>query len=511
MTGRPDAPRVGGVPVLPGFHPDPSVCRVDDVYYLACSSFEYAPGVPLFRSPDLRTWEPLGHALDRSSQLDLTGVTASGGIYAPTLRHHGDRFWMITTNVTDGGGHLLVTAPDPAARWSDPVRFPALAGIDPDLAWDAAGTCWLTWSGTHPVTGAHGILQAPVDPVRGEAIGETRRLWSGTGGKFPEAPHLYEIEGVWYLLIAEGGTERGHAVSVARGPTPSGPFLGDDQNPILTRRGTDRAVQATGHADLVQRSDGSWAMVHLGVRPVGASQDFHVLGRETFAVEVDWVDGWPVVGEPIDPIAPALGVDPTRQVQVDTFPQGPLDSAWVSPGRFPTDCASTGPGLTLVSDGRGLDVPNPALIARRQVHQRMAVRAEVDVSGGVGGLTLRVDERHYYSVEADASEIRVVARIGPLRQVVASSPAVGKAGRWTLGIEVVERADAARATAGPDTVVLGYVDAQGWVPLAHLDGRYLSTEVAGGFTGRFVGIFATAGVVRVAQFSYRGSSDGGLV
>src|SRR5665647_104448 len=279
MMGRRNAPRAGGVPVLPGFHPDPSVCRVDDVYYLACSSFEYAPGVPLFRSPDLRTWEPLGHALDRSSQLDLTGADASGGIYAPTLRHHDDQFWMITTNVTDGGGHLLVTAPDPAGRWSDPVRFPALAGIDPDLAWDATGTCWLTWSGTHPETGAHGILQAPVDPARGEAIGETRRLWSGTGGKAPEAPHLYEIEGVWYLLISEGGTERGHAVTVARGPAPDGPFRGDDQNPVLTRRGTDRAVQATGHADLVQRSDGSWAMVHLGVRPVGASQHMEVLRR----------------------------------------------------------------------------------------------------------------------------------------------------------------------------------------------------------------------------------------
>lgn len=505
MMGRRDAPRAGGVPVLPGFHPDPSVCRVDDVYYLACSSFEYAPGVPLFRSPDLRTWEPLGHALDRSSQLDLTGADASGGIYAPTLRHHDDQFWMITTNVTDGGGHLLVTAPDPAGRWSDPVRFPALAGIDPDLAWDATGTCWLTWSGTHPETGAHGILQAPVDPARGEAIGETRRLWSGTGGKAPEAPHLYEIEGVWYLLIAEGGTERGHAVTVARGPAPDGPFRGDDQNPVLTRRGTDRAVQATGHADLVQRSDGSWAMVHLGVRPVGASQDFHVLGRETFAVEVDWVDGWPVVGEPIEP---AVVVESAGRVQLETFPPGPLDSAWVSPGRFPADVATTGRGLTLVGDGRGLDVPDPMLIARRQEHQRVAVRAEVDMSGGVGGLTLRIDERHHYSVEADADEVRVVARIGPLRQVVASAPAAGNAGRWTLGIDVVERADAARATAGPDTVVLGYVDAQGWVPLAHLDGRYLSTEVAGGFTGRLVGIFVTAGVVRVTQFSYRGSSRG---
>jgi beta-xylosidase len=475
------------------------MCRVDGVYYLACSSFEYAPGVPLFRSTDLRTWEPIGHALDRPSQLDLAGAWASGGIYAPTLRHHDGRFWMITTNVSDGGGHLLVTASDPAGRWSDPVRFPALAGIDPDLAWDAAGTCWLTWTGTHPGTGAYGILQAPVDPVRGEATGEIRQLWSGSGGKAPEAPHLYEIEGVWYLVVAEGGTERGHAVSVARGPAPSGPFVGNDRNPILTRRGTHAAVQATGHGDLVRRSDGSWAMVHLGVRPVGASQDFHVLGRETFALEIDWVDGWPVVGRPIE------GAGADGREQVDAFPAGPFDSAWVSPGRFPEEVTTGGEDLTLVGDGRGLDAADPALIARRQEHQRMTVRADADVSDGVGGLTLRIDERHHYSVEADAGEVRVVARIGPLRQVVASAPAAAAAGRWTLGIDVVERADGG-PTAGPDTVVLGYCGAQGWVPLAHLDGRYLSTEVAGGFTGRFVGIFATAGFVRIARFSYTGSS-----
>ena len=121
-------------PVIPGFHPDPSVCRVGETYYLACSSFEYAPGVPIFTSDDLLTWTLVGHALHTPAQLKVADANPSGGIYAPTLRHHDGRFWMVTTNVSDGPGHLLVTADDPAGPWSAPVRIEGAGGIDPDLA-----------------------------------------------------------------------------------------------------------------------------------------------------------------------------------------------------------------------------------------------------------------------------------------------------------------------------------------------------------------------------------------
>ena len=274
-------------PVLPGFHPDPSICRVGDTYYLVTTSFEYAPGVPIFRSTDLRSWEQIGHVLDRPSQLDVSKAGPSGGIFAPTLRHHDGRFWMITTNWSDDGGQLLVHAEDPAGPWSEPVRIPSAMGIDPDLAWDDDGTCLMSYAGFGP-DGGEGIVQSAIDPLTGEVLTERRWLWSGTGGKFPEGPHLYRIGEWWYLLIAEGGTERGHAVTIARSRSPQGPFESNPANPLLTHRGTDEPVQNTGHADLVERPDGGWAIVYHGVRARGSSPEWHVLGRETFADEVVW-------------------------------------------------------------------------------------------------------------------------------------------------------------------------------------------------------------------------------
>src|SRR3712207_5061835 len=153
-------------PVVPGFHPDPSVCRVGDTYYLATSSFEYAPGVPTFRSTDLRSWELVGHALHEPSQLDVSKAGPSGGIFAPTLRHHGGRFWMITTNWSDGQGQLIVHAEDAAGPWSEPVRIPAAIGIDPDLAWDDDGTCYMSWTGPDVDGLPSGIRQAAVDPLK---------------------------------------------------------------------------------------------------------------------------------------------------------------------------------------------------------------------------------------------------------------------------------------------------------------------------------------------------------
>ena len=147
-------------PVIPGFHPDPSVCRVGDEFFLATSTFTWFPGVPIFRSPNLVDWELIGHALDRPSQLDLsdTGGWSSLGVFAPTLRHHDSRFWMITTNVTNTGArNFFVTAEDPAGPWSEPT-FVDVAGIDPDLAWDVDGTCWV-----HHSRGPEGIARSRIE------------------------------------------------------------------------------------------------------------------------------------------------------------------------------------------------------------------------------------------------------------------------------------------------------------------------------------------------------------
>ena len=173
-------------------------------------------------------------------------------------------------------GCVVFTATDPAGPWSDGTTIDGVGGIDPDLAWDDDGNAYVTFSGL--VTfgedlGKHlGIQQVRVDLDAGKALEEPRSLWSGTGLKFPEAPHVYRRGDYWYLMIAEGGTERGHGVSVARGPSTEGPFEGHPANPVLSARSTSRPIQNTGHADLVETPDGGSALVMLGVRPLGGDR-----------------------------------------------------------------------------------------------------------------------------------------------------------------------------------------------------------------------------------------------
>ena len=166
-------------PIIPGFFPDPSVCRVDDTYYVANSSFEYLPGVPIWRSTDLTTWEQVGNALTRAGQIPPHLGTASSGVYGLTLRHHDGRFWLVTSDVGQiQRGHLIVSAEDPAGPWSDAVHTTGTIGIDPDLCWDEDGVCHLTWASFQP--GLHGIASCPVDPTTGELLAEPTLLWPGS-------------------------------------------------------------------------------------------------------------------------------------------------------------------------------------------------------------------------------------------------------------------------------------------------------------------------------------------
>jgi xylan 1,4-beta-xylosidase len=484
-----------GNPVIPGFFPDPSVCRVGDDYYVACSSFEYWPGIPILHSRDLVHWEQIGNALDRPGQLRLPPSTpSSGGIYAPTLRHHDGRFWLIVTNEAPGGGNLIYTADDPAGPWSEPIRVDGVDGIDPDLAWDDDGICWCTY---------WGIRQVRLDPSTGRTFGPSRQLWSGApDAQAPEAPHLYRIGDFWYLMIAEGGTERGHAISIARGPAPDGPFEPGPANPILTHRGTHRPIQNTGHGDLVQAPDGSWWIVFLGVRPRGGTPGWHVLGRETFLAPVTWAEGWPTIGE-VSPIMadPPWPLQPVTPPPVrDDFDSDTLAPSWISVRSRPRLSLTDRPcHLTLYARGESLDDPEIAFVGRRQQHHSCRVRASADPFG-TGGLAVRLDERHHYEIELGDGELRVLARVGSLRTTVAARPA--QSGRLRIDI-VATPGDDWDPLAGPDTIRLGLEHPDGeFEALAELDGRYLSTEVAGGFTGRVIGMYATTGSMVFDWFDY---------
>lgn len=470
-------------PVIPGFFPDPSVCRVGEDYYLVNSSFEYAPGIPIWHSRDLRTWTQLGNVLTRESQFPAGVSAASRGIYAPTIRHRDGLFFVVGTNVDRGGEQFVVTATDPAGPWSDPIVFPGLGGIDPDLAWDDDGSCHLTYcaldEALRPEDGSLPVIaQARIDLERGVVLEEPRVIWEGTGLAHPEGPHLYRHDGWWYLLTAEGGTERGHAVCVARSRAIDGPFDSAPTNPIFSRRSTGFPVQNTGHADLVERPDGDWAMVYLGVRPRGFTPGFHVVGRETFLARIAWVDDWPVVHT--DDVLP----DRADTAFVDDFSAAELHPRWVSPHRVLPGSHPAG-GVALGSHD----------LAVRVRDLRWRFEARVDATAAVA-LRVRLDEHHWYEITLDGTAAEVRARIGPLEASVGSARATGDV--VTL---IVEAVDATHD--GPDDLRFGLIDADGERWIAALDGRYLSTEVAGGFTGRTLGLRALGATpVRVAGVRY---------
>lgn len=483
-------------PVIPGFHPDPTICRAGDRYVLVTSSFAYLPGLPVFESGDLVHWTQTGNVFERPSQLDLSMTTwTSEGLYAPTIRYHDDTFWLATSTVGPNGPDMvLLTAPNPAGPWSDPVHIPIRA-IDPDLAWDDEGRCVLHCSDS-------GILRAVINPRTGALIDTPLLTWSGTGMQYPEGPHLFAREDFWYLLIAEGGTERGHAVSVARSSSPYGPWQPCPSNPILSHRSTNHPIQSTGHADLLQSADGSWWMVLLGTRPRGITPGWHILGRETFLAPIKWKDGWPVVG----PLELNAGPSPQQHefapVAESSLSADGIGPEWLGVRRFPASIVtSSGPretrpeglrSLSIIGGTDGLDGRSPAFIGRRQDHFRMRLSARVRLTtAGVAGLALRMDESHYCAVAVRGTAIEVTVRIGPIAAVIASMPS--PSGEALLWLETTP------AGQGPDIVTLGAGEGSDVRSLAALDGRYFSTEVAGGFTGRVVGIFAINGTATFAD------------
>ncbi|WP_171026096.1 MULTISPECIES: glycoside hydrolase family 43 protein, partial [unclassified Clostridium] len=214
-------------PIIPGYNPDPSVCRVGEDYYLVTSSFEDFPGVPVYHSRDMVNWEQIGYCLTRRSQLELKNCPPSRGIFAPVIRYHQGRFYMITTNVSHGGNFYVWTE-DPAGEWSEPI-FLAQGGIDPSLFFDDDGKVYLT--SNQPTGGDWTIAQSEIDIATGQLLTKPRTVWTGTGGRHPEGPHLYKINGKYYLMIAEGGTELGHMETIARSDSPYGPFESCPHNP----------------------------------------------------------------------------------------------------------------------------------------------------------------------------------------------------------------------------------------------------------------------------------------
>jgi xylan 1,4-beta-xylosidase len=498
-------------PLLPGFNPDPSIVRADDAYYLVTSTFEYLPGIPVYRSTDLVEWTHIGNVATRAEQLQIGEVPTGLGVWAPTIRFRDGTFYVIVTIPFSPKGCVVYTATDPAGPWDDGTTIDGVNGIDPDLAWGDDGSAYVTFSGlalSGPDLGKHlGIQQVRVDLPAGRALEEPRTLWSGTGLKFAEAPHVYRHGDHWYLMIAEGGTERGHGVSVARGPSPEGPFAGHPANPVLSARSTSRPVQNTGHADLVEMPDGGTALVLLGVRPLGGTVAFSPLGRETFLTAVEWVDGWPEP-EPVE-LAPRSGVE--DEAFDFTDPAALDDPGWLAVRTPPAEVASVTDGrLVITGDGSTLSDMRPRWVGRRQRHLTATVSTRVDASAGTGGLAARYDEQHWFALEArtddGATTVTALARVAGIAQEwTVSLPS----GEVELRVEMTPPPGGfSAASMGGDRIRLVARAAGDDVLLTELDGRFWTAETCASFTGRVLGLYATEGNVRFAEYRYCGSESG---
>jgi xylan 1,4-beta-xylosidase len=379
-------------PILPGFHPDPSICRVGADYYLVTSTFEWHPGVRLLHSRDLVNWRALPGPLTRPSQIDLEGVMDSGGVWAPCLSHAHGLFWLVYTRVLHTGGafkdtpNFVVTAPTAEGPWSEPVFLNA-SGFDPSFFHDEDGRTWLVnmrWDHRPGRNRFNGIMLQEYSRSSARLIGESVRISSGSALGCTEGPHLLRRDGWYWLILAEGGTGPNHAVHIARSRSLTGPYAFDPDGPMLTSRDAwESPLQKAGHASFVDTPAGDTYLVHLVARPdrpLGRC----MLGRETALQRVAWPSGaWPRLAHggnrPALQVEVGLPAHPWPAVPETTeFRASALSEDFSSLRRpIQPEWCRTGDGLTLVGGSGPTARFGQARIARRLQHH--ACRAETCV------------------------------------------------------------------------------------------------------------------------------------
>lgn len=288
--------------VLKGFHPDPSVIRVGKKIYVANSTFEWFPGVEIHETEDFMNWELTGHPLETEEMLPMEGIGNSGGVWAPCLSYDKGIFYLVFSIVrtfdemTQDNHNYLTMAKDIHGPWSSPVYLNS-GGFDASLFHDTDGRKWLLnmiWDETIGRNHFHGIEMQEYDPVQQKLAGPRKNIYRGTERGLTEGPHLYQKDGWYYLLTAEGGTSEGHCVTMARSRNIWGPYESNERGPLLTAHGLQElAIQYAGHGDLVQDTQGNWYLFHLGSRK-NMFGGYSVFGRETFMQNVCWEEGeWP--------------------------------------------------------------------------------------------------------------------------------------------------------------------------------------------------------------------------
>lgn len=471
-------------PVVKGFYPDPSVCAANGKFYLVCSSFQYFPGVPLFESDDLVNWTQIGHVLTRRSQVMLEKVYSSGGVFAPTIRYYDGRFYMVTNNNTTQR-NFYVWTDDIHGEWSEPVEVDQ-DGIDPSLYFED-GHAYFISNGTDD-EGRGGVVQCEIDIATGRKLSPTRCIWKGTGGRFLESPHMYRIDGRYYLMAAEGGTEYGHMITISRSDSVWGPFENCPHNPILTNRNkAPYMIQGIGHGDLVQKEDGSWYILCLGFRQIDTWLTFHHLGREVFLTPaVPGDDDWFHVGKDgtTDIEYEIPGDFEQREKKLYTFENTEWNLDWcfmrhpdMSRYELSVDRAVLhGTDITLD------EADSPTFIALRQRDLCGEISCDVSLDGGEAGITMYMCESEHYELAlrrcGSGFEAVVRLNVGDIKHIYRTHPISGSSARLLVRFDNLRY-----------RFFLCCED--GEIELGSAQTRYISTEVSGGFTGVLFGLYAT--------------------
>ncbi|WP_155374969.1 glycoside hydrolase family 43 protein [Catellatospora vulcania] len=503
-------------PILPGFHPDPSILRVADDYYLATSTFEWYPGVRVHHSRDLVHWRALGGIVTERRLLDLRGCGDSNGVWAPDLTWHDGQFHLVYSDVASFASgywdpqNYLITAPDITGPWSDPVRLHA-HGFDASLFHDEDGTTWLLNMSADWRPGRNrfgGIEIQQYDRVLRSLVGERRIIFTGTAAGLTEGPHLYRHDGWYWLVTAEGGTSWDHQVTVARSRDLFGPYEVDPAGALLTSVGRpDLALQKAGHGSLVQTQHGDWYLAHLVGRPYTPLGNC-VLGRETAIQKVDWTPGgWPGIpgGVPADEIAaPGLPEHPwPAEPATDHFDAPELGACWSTLRRPATpdwvDLRSRPSHLRVYGGQSPVGKQTPSLVARRvgATHCSLETVVEFDPADHrqLAGITGYYNTQNwYYAYLTRADDGRRTLE-------VLSSNSGKRTAHQELTVDVtgVDRVGLRVEFDGP-ALRFAYHTGVGWSELpATFDATILSDEhaarevdgepAAWGFTGAFLGLW----------------------
>lgn len=508
-------------PILQGTYPDPALVRRGEDYFMVHSSFAMWPGIPIFHSTDLVNWTQIGHVLDRPSQLFVQDTGISAGLYAPAIKYnpHNETFYMITTQFAGGIGNMVVTTKDPFEGWSDPYPL-HFDGIDPSLFFDDDGSAYVVHNdapdeGEELYQGHRVIKIWDYDLEENQVIEGTDKIIVDGGVDLSEQPiwiempHIYKRDdGRYYLSCAEGGTGDWHSQVVFVADDPRGPYTPAENNPILTQRylnpDRENRVEWAGHADIVEGPAGELYGVFLAIRPNEA--DRVTTGRETFILPVDWSGEFPVFVNGLVPLKPKLkmpeGVE-NKTGQDGYFPNGnftftenfdseDLDYRWIGMRGPREDFISVSDDGIRINpfDTNIHDMAPISSLFKRHMHDTFTATAimeytpesENDLAGIVNyqsetyhyvfGITKYNDEHTLLLQRTEDGESTIIASTA----IAADSP-----------VHLQVRADGddyrySYSTNGTDFTNVG----------GTVSGDILSTNVAGGFTGALIGLYATS-------------------